>query len=215
MAFAAILMGGAAPSAAASYSLAFTGAVTAIPGPPGGLFGTLGLVAGDFVSGTVTINSFNADIYSSGPVSTVFSQPSVAYSFHLEHPGAIDMTISDTGPGDIVTAGTPSTKSGMQFQLFGAKSYFELTFQTDVTGGPLTTLAALPSTATELIALFGGTTPQARGMYTLDGFGTVMFDIAFSATAVTPIPAALPLFLSALGGLGLLARRRRVREKTA
>ena len=27
--------------------------------------------------------------------------------------------------------------------------------------------------------------------------------------AVTPIPAALPLFLTALGGLGLIARRRR------
>jgi hypothetical protein len=31
----------------------------------------------------------------------------------------------------------------------------------------------------------------------------------FSATAVTPVPAALPLFAAALGGLGLLGWRRR------
>jgi hypothetical protein len=33
--------------------------------------------------------------------------------------------------------------------------------------------------------------------------------IEFTASAVTPIPAALPLFVSALAGLGFLARRRR------
>jgi hypothetical protein len=204
-----MLMAQAAPSAAASYTLDFTGTVTSTPGTPSNLFRVLGVVAGDFVSGSVTINPFNADTYSPGSVNTNFAQTGVSQTFHVEHPGAVDMTISDTGDGDIVAAGTPASVSGMQFQLHGAKSYLELTFETDATGGPLTTLSGLPSTATELIAMFGGTSPRARGMYILNGFGVVAFDIAFSATAVTPIPAALPLFVSALGGLGFMTWRRR------
>jgi hypothetical protein len=66
-----------------------------------------------------------------------------------------------------------------------------------------------------MIALFGGTSPRAYGNFNLHGFGSVFFDITFSATAVTPIPAALPLFVSALGGLGLLNWRRRGSKRTA
>jgi hypothetical protein len=41
-------------------------------------------------------------------------------------------------------------------------------------------------------------------------FGKIVFDLAFAAsTATTPVPGALPLFVSALGGFGLLAWRRR------
>jgi hypothetical protein len=36
--------------------------------------------------------------------------------------------------------------------------------------------------------------------------------VASSVTATTPIPAALPLFLSAIGALGFAARRRRKSE---
>ena len=40
-------------------------------------------------------------------------------------------------------------------------------------------------------------------------FGNVLFEANFTPTAVIPVPAALPLMLLALGGLGIAARRRR------
>jgi hypothetical protein len=45
---------------------------------------------------------------------------------------------------------------------------------------------------------------------------TYYFDVTSyttSYTAVTPAPAALPLFLTAIGGLGALSRYRRVRAR--
>lgn len=66
--------------------------------------------------------------------------------------------------------------------------------------------------------------PNGTGPWgTFSGMGAAAFiwsnpnngDTAFFSTAIvsnvaaTPIPAALPLFLSAIGGLGLLARRKR------
>jgi hypothetical protein len=204
--FAAVLVAAAVPSQAASYTLNYTGSVRSVPG--GGLFSVLGVVPGDFVSGTVTIDPFNpvADGTSSG--NSFFLQPSVLSTFHVEHPGAIDFTHTDTGNGEVVTAGSPHPVSGMALRQFGAHSDIELIFRTSATGGPLTSLAGLPGTPSELIALFGGNSPFAVGTYSLYGYGVIIFDIDFT-TAVTPIPAALPLFASALGGLGFAAWRRR------
>ncbi len=71
-----------------------------------------------------------------------------------------------------------------------------------------------------LLALkgFGGTSPGLLELVYIQGtdttyaaqLGTVhVKEIAPTALATTPIPAALPLFVSALGGLGLFGWRRR------
>jgi hypothetical protein len=44
-------------------------------------------------------------------------------------------------------------------------------------------------------------------------FGTITFNVAFGAA--TPVPPALPLFVTAVGGLGLLAWRRRRNGETS
>ena len=47
-------------------------------------------------------------------------------------------------------------------------------------------------------------------------FGKIVYDLAFAATtATTPVPPALPLFISALGGLGLLGWQRKRKADAA
>jgi len=73
-------------------------------------------------------------------------------------------------------------------------------------GGPLTLTAGLAYT------LFY---QPFKKLFALDDFTpgvTFSYAIQFDTVATTPIPAALPLFLSALAGLGVMARRR---KKTA
>jgi hypothetical protein len=86
----------------------------------------------------------------------------------------------------------------------------QLTFQTGTppSQSPLVSLAALPDTSTGIMALLAGSPVFARGLFRLTGFGEVTFDIDFTP-ATTPIPATLPLFVSALGALGFLTKRRR------
>jgi hypothetical protein len=74
------------------------------------------------------------------------------------------------------------------------------------TAGPFT-LVTTPA------ALLGSNTLLFQGLTTTDS--TVFID-EVSATAATPLPAALPLFAGGLGVLGLLAqRRKRKRNATA
>jgi hypothetical protein len=76
--------------------------------------------------------------------------------------------------------------------------YLQLTYPT--LAAPLT-LAELLSvtTARDFIVTYDYSTPSVFGS----------FDLAAAPVATTPIPAALPLFASALGGLGFFGWRRR------
>ncbi|GAB2178945.1 hypothetical protein [Dongia sp. agr-C8] len=209
--FATLLVAAPMPSLAASYTLAFTGTVTATvndpSGSPGGVFQALGLAAGDTVSGTLTIDNLNENVSNVLPKAVYFNQSATSFTFHLEHPGTLNLDYANSGAGFVITDGAPGAVSSIGFGLGNAVSNLALAFRTDVTGGPLMSLAGLPNTPEGLIALLGGASPLAFGVFTLNDYGAVHFDIALVAT--TPIPAALPLFASALGGLGFLRWRRR------
>jgi hypothetical protein len=61
------------------------------------------------------------------------------------------------------------------------------------------------------MAFLGGTPSGAGGVLRDSLWGTTMFNITIPAVVTTtPIPAALPLFVSALGGLSFLSWRRRL-----
>jgi hypothetical protein len=193
--FAALLFGASAPSAASAYTMAFTGTVTSI-GPSvfnggDGLFQALGIVAGDPVSGSLTFDPLNEN--------PPFSQSSAAFSFHVSHPGAGALTVPDSGTGAVYSSAL------LGLFVSGANSHLDLSFATSTTG-PLSSLAGLPDSPGALLAWLGGTPYLASGNFDFRGFGAVDFDIALTAT---PIPPALPLFVSALGGLGFMAWRRR------
>src|SRR3954471_7520965 len=145
LAFAAVLMAGPAPSAAASYTLAFngtvTGTVTDPGGSPGGVFQALGLVAGDAVSGTVTLDPFNQTTSVVTPKTFYFHQPATTFTFHISHPGKLDLDYSNSAPGFVASTGAPSVDSALGFSLGDSISTLLLEFRTDATGGPLSSLA--------------------------------------------------------------------------
>jgi hypothetical protein len=191
---------------AASYSLAYAGTVTSVHGPGGGgVFHTLGVVGGDPVSGTLTINALNESPSASFPNSNTFNQAEIGFTFQLTHPA--NLGFSDSGPGIVVSMGDPAF-SGFNFSSNGEDSTLSLNYQAGGPGVPLTSLAGLPTTSSGLMALLAMTSRNAFGSFDLGGLGVIEFSIDF-ATAVTPIPAALPLFASALGGLGFMTWRRR------
>jgi hypothetical protein len=216
LAFSALLLAAPAPSSAATYSLSFTGTVTGTfpSGGGGDVFAAAGIVSGDAVSGTLT---FDPVVNSPGvvvPQENHFFQPSTTFSFTVSHPGQASLTLADSGVGlvDSVQITSTGTKKLVLEGETNAKD-LQVVFETAAPPArpPLASLAGLPDTATGLMALLGGAPLIARGSFRLLGFGTVDFDIAFTPVAATPIPATLPLFVSALGGIGLVGWRRRAR----
>jgi hypothetical protein len=193
------------PSAATSYTLAYTGKfVSTINGD---YFKTLGFVAGDPISGTLTIDPINETPNQSLPGYNHFDQPSMSFSFHISHPGKPDFGYSDSGAGFVNTNGGPGGPSIISFWPNGAGADMELFFAAFGRGAPLASLTNLPTNATALIALLGDKWTSAFGNFYLGTLGTVRFNIDF--VNPTPIPAALPLFAAALGALGFVYRRRR------
>jgi hypothetical protein len=211
--FAALLLGAPTPSAASSYTLAYTGTVTSTPVPGGGLFHVLGIVPGDPVSGTFTFDTLNENRTSVSGSDAEFDQGSASFTFHVSHPGKLDMTQTVSGDG-LIRGGGDSSASGLEFSLHGSDADMIFNFITDHAGGPLLSLAGLPNSPSALLAFLGGTPTAAYGRFYLNNFGgEIKFDLALAAT--TPIPAALPLFISALGGLGYAGWRRRKRSQAA
>jgi hypothetical protein len=206
--FAVLLFGAPAPSAAATYTLHFAGAVAS--SDPGDIFEALGIVAGDAVSGTMTLDPFNENPTTVNASSSQFDQPSVSYTFHVSHPGKVDLTFSDSGNGNVASGGTPLPFRDFGIDLAGATSRLTMFLETDANGPALLSLAGLPTTPAGILALLGGNVTNAFGAFELTGFGRLEFGFA-----AAPIPPALPLFVSALAGLGFVGWRHRSAHGTA
>jgi hypothetical protein len=217
LAFATLLFAAPAPSMASSYTLAFTGTVTSIDtavGPNGSVFQALGIVPGDTVTGTLKFDPFNTTTYTMPDATThAFSQPA-ALSFQVSHPGAA-VSFAENGAGTAY-AGTETvagrTRAGIAFDFNSPDDYLNIFYLTDGSLTPLGTLDALPASSSDIIAFLGGASPEAAGEFRFGGTSGLNFDINF---ATTPIPAALPLFASALAGLGFVGWRRKRATATA
>jgi hypothetical protein len=210
--FAALLVVAPAPSSASSYTLTFTGKVTQTgAGMSGNVFDAFGVVAGDPISGTLTIDTLSNTVTFGKPGKNTFDQTGTAFAFGINHSGSpgAGLTFTDSGTGLVQSEGT-DTYSLLGIVAQGTSS-LGVAFVSNSPGTPLVTLAGLPNTPDGLIAMLGGVAPVTSGQFTLGTFGSVIFQVDLSATAVTPIPAALPLFASAIGGLGFLGWRRKAR----
>jgi hypothetical protein len=198
-AFTVAVLSTATPSAAASYTFNFTGTVTGSTG----LFPLFGTENGDPVTGSMTFDPFNDSTVTPIPGATLFDQPATSFTFHTEHPGVSGFTRTDTGVAFVQTGVGPA----ISFSGSSHETNLDLVFSTDASGfTPLTSLAGLPTTTAGLIALLTGSPVVVAGTYVVVDFGSVDFDLAFSAV---PIPATLPLFGATLAALGYIARRRK------
>jgi hypothetical protein len=197
------------PSAAASYTLHFTGTVSDAYDS----FAAAGVTAGDAISGSLTFDPINTSSFTTAydPFATnnAFLQSAASFTFHVTHPGTLNFTRADAGTGEIDSEFFAPGPDFDELGLGGTGTESVLGLEYDATNSnpPLASLDGLPTTSSGLMALLGGTPFRSTGVYELTGFGSVAFDIALTAT--TPIPGALPLFLSALGGLGMFSRHRR------
>jgi hypothetical protein len=214
----AVLMAGAAQPSAATLDIVagFTGTITELNDPSS----VGGLTVGQQVQGTLRLGLLPDSPDFSGSGFNGFSAATA--SLDLFGPTL-------TGGGYVI-----NEKSGFLNRLlfvFDADlavsplneiyypMSFALDFATTGSGAPLlTSLIALPSSEALILQLLGGTPNWARGSFIAyvdpyTGFsGKFSFDslnIQAGSPAVTPIPAALPLFASALAGLGAAAWRRR------
>jgi len=209
---AGLLVMGAAPGKAASYTLNFTATVTGATDT----FAADGVSAGDIASGSITYNPFNTGLYTFSAGSTFFNQASTALTFHVNHPAGFDFAHSASGIGGISSTDDGST-TGLNYQAFGQHESMKLFFLTNgATGTPLFSLASLPTNPIALLAFLSDTPFEADGFYHLSGMGQISFSISLSpAVTATPIPAALPLFGSGVAVLGFFARKRRKDLRTA
>jgi hypothetical protein len=154
---------------------------------------------------------------------------------HSDGPLAVDL--SGSGPGPIVGTGTVSTGLGVKIAnpLFNVPSLsfqganftannaplsvltnqvYDVTMNVQVIASAdgVATIAELASASVDPIITIDTTnlTPDQAAQYQLffsDGVG--------NGSAVTPLPAALPLFAGGLGALGLLGWRRKRKAQAA
>jgi len=216
----AVMFGGAQTSEAASLTFTIDGTVTSASGA----FSALGIAfPGDHISGSFTIASFNDSVWfggadPSGAIENVFGQKGMSWSLHVGHPGISDLTLAGSTNAffNIESIYLPpphydfSTIRMAQWEAdFSGFVFTDLAVPGQHV---LTSLVGFPTSAGGVIALLGGAAPVATGRFIAPNqAGSIEF--AFTLAAVTPIPATLPLFASAIGGLGLIGwRRRRDRE---
>jgi hypothetical protein len=204
--FAAMLLTAPAPSEAATYTLNFTGTVTSSDGTF-----RVRVPAGSLISGDVTFDPFNDSTFSSAGGGNVFDQAPLGIDYHFFAPTYIITSFhGGEGPGS-VTSSASGGNTSLQFFMQQTSGNFELGLNFSTTGSSvLSSLAGLPNTRDGLLAFLGGGSPSATGFFSFPGVGTVNFDIS----AVTPILPTLPLFATALAGLGLVGWRR-TREDAA
>ncbi|WP_395023377.1 hypothetical protein [Dongia sp.] len=213
LAFVALLFVAAAPGSAATYTLAYSGQVTSATG----MFTTLGVAAGDAVSGSVGLPNldFYSDFASPSVISHTFSQFPMPNLFEVTH-GVSKYSFDIGGAGNVVSQLLGSTSSSLSLTAFGPVTKLSLFYETLTPNAPLFSLAGLTDWG-QVPGLFTGSIASLFGSYEVTDLGKVTFSINLAPTpvATTPIPAALPLFVSALGGLGLFGWRRRRGQPSA
>ena len=194
------------------------------------LFAQLAVVVGLFVSGAAqadTITFGNEDIYTS--YGSTYSEAGYLFTntAELDTWGNLDTSDSDTTSSNTLFTNFPQSTTTITrvdsaaFDLAsidfddvyhqGSPSGF-LSFAYTFAGGGTGTGSFLVDTVPGLATAILGLTNLASFSFTPDAnLSFVQFDNAQVSLATTPIPAALPLFASALVGLGVIGGRRKQR----
>jgi hypothetical protein len=130
--------------------------------------------------------------------------------FQVSH-DASKYTFDNPGGGNIVAQLLGGSASSLSLTAFGPVTKLSLFTETNATNIPLESLAGLTDWG-QTPGLLHGVLSSLFGKFEVTDLGSVTFSIALAPVtpvAATPIPAALPLFVFGLGGLGFLGWRRR------
>ncbi|MEM8775345.1 MAG: VPLPA-CTERM sorting domain-containing protein [Pseudomonadota bacterium] len=111
----------------------------------------------------------------------------------------------DSGSGGTITF---TLTSGPVFEVLGFSAIDDGTFELSVGGGSAGTIINLNDN--EVGSILGSPSPLTNS-FTIDYLGSGAVDsIVLNIPNVIPLPASLPMILVGLGGLGWVARRKRV-----
>lgn len=200
--FLAALTFGTVHAFATSLNIDFNGFVTSIDDPDG----VTGVNIGQNFQGHMTFQPLSGSFKSlfGGQLHVFNETGSFSWGSHSEtgHGGVSSEAFFSSAELSFIVVGNP-----------GNAMFLDLRFGSH-TSPPLSTLANLPNSLSGFSALFtSGIDTGFSQMTVSDGvhFGNFNFgfDQATFTVNATPIPATLPLFVSALGGLGLVFWRRR------
>lgn len=194
------VMAGVSTAQAAAVTLDFTGTITALIDP-------LGLTAygnGQTISGKLTIGPLNDSPTHTSILGTTYT---AAATF--------DFTpILENGSATIDTQDSPGLGYfGIYFQATNSQFLFDFTVS-NPTNVALHSLSDLPRDLPGILNYLGGTLLSSYAIIAGGPDAAHQFSLAFNPTSVslrvatTPVPAALLLFVTALGGLGFAARRK-------
>jgi hypothetical protein len=204
---------------ATGLTFGYSGTVSAVTDPSN----VTGLHSGDTIAGTLTFEPLDDHFTSSTtvapppsiPVTTTTNTFSESGKFSFGLPGS---PIEVTGVSGTVDSslGNFLASAGLNFYLGDSDS--SITLDSSAFGSnraPLTSLVQLPADSTGLTAFFDGVFSGGSGHI---GYLGSQIDFVLNVAppvAATPIPATAWLFLSALGGIGMLGWTRRRAGVTA
>jgi hypothetical protein len=204
--FVTALLANGLPASAATISATYSGKVTAVGAAGAGFFApddtyTLNV----FVDDTVLDNVANANFGDFQAVTSINATFSNGFSFTSTSGHDIVRTQNNFGGQDKfdILAGMLSASPTGSFTLFDAGITLFDSSQAMLASD------AIPG---DLVSLVAASTPRMFALNFMGptgGFFVHSSITSASAVAQTPIPAALPLLASALGGLGLLGWKRR------
>lgn len=204
---AAMLVAATATASASSYVVNFSGTIDStdifnadIQGLPGSTFSN-----GDVVSGSISFDSSKTESVpfmdgavdyqnKPSPAASAFSSLTFSIGSHdFTYTNIFDVQLEDKG-------------SGNQAVMFAGMDGSDLIYSLIITG------TNLFSDINNLDSLKTGANPASLFIVPLIGGATqpsTVIHLASATISETPIPAALPLFATALGGLGFVGWTRR------
>ncbi|MGP6087709.1 VPLPA-CTERM sorting domain-containing protein [Antarctobacter jejuensis] len=154
-----------------------------------------------------TNNGINADVTGRGNDVTAVSDLSGAINFATLGP------VMSIATGSVVDAGPTATDADGGVGLFNGLTVYSLIGVWSSTSGSITSIGDsffVGKSATLIV-------PTAVSAYLFLGENDGIFSdnsgaysVAIDYASPVPLPAALPLILAALGGLGIAARRRKI-----
>jgi hypothetical protein len=210
--FAATWIAGSAASMAATVTVSFTGTIQNIDDP----HGLTTYSNNDSISGSLTLGPMG-----DAPTTTV--PPPAQHSVYETIATFNFGPITDSGPVSLETQKILGSIGYFGIFLQSRNTTFLIDFTVaDPTNVPLQSLADLPTDLGGILAYLGGTLLSSHAVFTTGPDPAHQVGIAFALdsltltvsppVATTPIPGALLLFVTALGGLGFFARRNTLRS---